>query len=74
MTQKETIIRNIENLFPIDSEFPETNAVGFKLLAEAKYNVGYKDNWRDLPENVLREYERLCIAEDNRQCREAAKF
>lgn len=63
----ENVIRNIESLFPIDSCFEDTNAIGELLLRQAKNNLNYTDNWRLLPENVLREYERLCINEEMRQ-------
>lgn len=62
----EDVIRNIESLFPVDSGFDDTNAVGERLLEQAKRNCNYEIDWRDLPDNVLREYERLCIAEDNK--------
>jgi len=39
-------ISTIEALFPIDSQYAETNAIGERLLAQAKRE---HDDWRNLP-------------------------
>lgn len=56
-------ISNIESLFPIDSEYPDTNEVGKKLLMQAIECIG----WRKLNDDILNEYAKLCIDEENRQ-------
>jgi hypothetical protein len=61
------IIADIDSLFPADSQYPNTQATGQHLLEMAKRNVGYYDDWRNLPENVIREYHGLCVWENNRQ-------
>jgi hypothetical protein len=60
---KKQAISYIESLFPIDSEYSNTNAVGKLLLFEAIENVG----WRKLSDEILVEYAQLCIDEDARQ-------
>lgn len=67
---RDEMIRTIEALYPIDSEYPETNAIGEKLLAQAKKEC---ENWRNLPDNILQRYMELCIDEDNRSTRELLK-
>ena len=54
---REEVIQEIDDLYPTDSEFPETNKIGLELLEQAKRNCS---NWRDLPDNILFEYRRLC--------------
>ena len=63
MTREQAII-DIDNLFPTDSDFPATNAIGKQLLQQAIENV-YGDDWRELPDEVIYEYRRLCIRKDN---------
>ena len=48
MTNRETLIREIEALFPPDAGAPGTAAVGQAILIQALAR-----NWRDLPEPVL---------------------
>jgi len=55
-------IQNIEGLYPIDSKYKETNIIGKFLMVQAMEIAGF--NWRDLPINVLKEYENLCINEE----------
>lgn len=69
MFNREKAIRNINGLFPPDCEYTDTAAIGEQLLAQAKRETGYADDWRDLPDNVLARFEQLCIAEENRQAR-----
>lgn len=60
---KDKIIQNIEGLYPTDCEYSNTNTIGKVLLLTALKNS--KFDWRELPENVLLEYERLCLNEEN---------
>lgn len=62
-------ISNIEALFPIDSEYQDTNEVGKTLLLKAIENIG----WRKLSDEILIEYANLCIREDDRQSTKAMK-
>jgi len=62
-TNRSEAISNIEQLFPIDSDYPDTNKVGEELLMQAVKNVG----WQKLSDEILIEYARLCIDEDCRQ-------
>lgn len=59
---KDKIIKDIESYYPIDSEYPETNLIGQKLLIMAIQQT--KFNWRDLPENVLKKYRELGFNEE----------
>ena len=65
---REQSIQEIEGLFPADSECPKTRAKGIELLGHAKRNT---HDWRDIPDETLFEYARLCREEDHRQ---AVKF
>jgi len=68
MTRQEAI-NHIDNLFPIDSDYPKTNAIGERLLKQAKLET---QNWRDiLPDATLIRYAELCIDEHNRQSRKS---
>lgn len=60
--EKEKLIRDIENLYPTDCEYADTNAIGKVLLQQAIENVKY--DWRDMPLVVLEEYRRLCVEEE----------
>jgi hypothetical protein len=66
---KENIIKDIESLFPADSDYPDTAAIGEELLQLAMQRAGF--NWRQLPIQVLQEYRSLCISKENDQIREA---
>jgi len=66
MNKKEAI-SSIENLYPTDSPFPDTNKVGQELLFESLHEVGF--DWRDLPEAVLVRYAEKCIAKDGESIR-----
>jgi hypothetical protein len=61
---KEKAIQIIESLFPADSKYPAARETGLRLLEQAKQNVL---NWRDLANEVLFEYARLCEKEEKRQ-------
>lgn len=60
---KKRAIATIQNLYPIDSQYADTNKVGQELLIETFKEVGF--NWRDLPEDVLVRYAEKCIETDN---------
>jgi hypothetical protein len=57
-------IATIEDLYPPDSEYPDTAEIGRQLLAEAKDTMS---SWRNEPLDVLQEFARLCQREDQRQ-------
>ena len=59
---RERAIRHIESLYPPDSEYPDTAAIGRELLEEAKLNAG---SWRNEPTEVLVEFARLAIARES---------
>lgn len=61
--EKSKIIRDIENYYPIDSEYSETNLIGQRLLIMAIQQTRF--NWRNLPEKVLIKYRDLCFDEEN---------
>ena len=52
---KNTAIRNIEDLFPMDSHYSDTAKTGESLVIEALRQT----NWRNLPEETLRVLARL---------------
>lgn len=66
MNARDIAISNIEGLFPIDSQYEETNRIGERLLAQAKREC---EDWRNLPDAILFRYAELCIQEENRQAR-----
>lgn len=57
MTRKEAI-QTIEDLYPADSDYTETRALGQELLDQAKQDVGI---WRNEPDAVLIRYAQLCL-------------
>jgi len=67
---REQTIKEIEGLFPADSEYPEGAEVGQRLLEQAKREVC---GWRTESTEVLIRYAQLCIAEENRQARKYDK-
>jgi len=58
---RETMIQDIEGLFPADSQYFETRQIGIQLLEKAKREA---NNWRDLPDNIIKRYWELCVAEE----------
>ena len=50
-------IWDIENLYPADSEYQETSAIGRELQAQAGGNL---ENWRDESDSVIARYAQLC--------------
>ena len=69
MTRQDAI-EIIDGLFPVDAPFEKTAAIGRELLQQAKANMA---SWKNEPDEILFEYARLCIAEDDRQTREAGR-
>jgi hypothetical protein len=65
---REQAIQEIEGLFPADSQYPKSREKGIELLEQAKRNT---NDWRNLPDETLFEYARLCREEEHRQ---AIKF
>lgn len=57
------IIRSIEGLYPIDSNYVDTGTIGEVILMKAIRNI--KFDWRMLPNEVLCEYNQLCLKEEN---------
>lgn len=66
MSKKESIA-TIEGLYPIDSQYPDTNEVGRQLLLESIQEANF--NWRDLPEEVLAIWSRKCVEKENESIR-----
>lgn len=56
--KKPEAISIIENLYPTDSPFPDTNKVGQELLFESLKEIGF--DWRDLTEAVLVRWAEKC--------------
>lgn len=56
-------IKFIESLYPADSQYKTTAAIGQQLLEQAKRDVS---GWRSEPTPVLVRYAQLCIQEGNR--------
>lgn len=54
-------IKHIEMLYPPDSQYQATAAIGNRLLEQAKREV---ESWRTLPTEVLVRFAELCIEED----------
>lgn len=59
---RETAIKYIEDLFPADSHYGPTAAIGQRLLEQAKRAVA---DWRTEPTEVLVRYAQLCIQKEN---------
>jgi len=60
---REEAIATIEALYPVDSQYSETNEIGRKLLQQAKEEV---DNWRNESSEVLIRYAELCQDMENK--------
>lgn len=63
---REEAISIIGGLYPIDSQYQETSAIGRRLLQQAKEEV---DNWRNEPTEVLLRYAELCQEQENKTIR-----
>jgi hypothetical protein len=64
---RQTAIDTIGGLYPIDSQFEDTIAIGERLLARAKREC---DDWRNLPDAILFRYAELCQQEEERSTRQ----
>lgn len=62
--ERQEAIEYIEMLFPADCEYPDTAAIGQKLLQQAKEETA---GWRTEPTEVLVRYAELCIQKENAQ-------
>jgi len=58
--RRQEAIRNIEGLYPPDSEYPNTAAIGEKLLMSIVV-----EEWRDLPLYTLQRFSSSCTQKDN---------
>ncbi len=67
---RQKAIDTIEALYPIDSQYEETNKVGERLLAQAKREC---EDWRNLPDAILFRYADLCQQEEERSTRQLLK-
>jgi len=61
---RQEAIEIIEALFPTDSPYSDTNAIGERLLAQARSEI---QGWRSEPDEVLVRYADLCMQEENKQ-------
>ena len=59
MMTREDAIKLIENLYPADSEYSDTAAIGQELLNQAE-----RENWRSAPTEILIHYANLCISKE----------
>ncbi len=64
---RQQAISTIEALYPIDSQYKETTAIGERLLAQAKREC---EDWRNLPDAILLRYANLCEQEEERSTRQ----
>ena len=61
---KKYILDQIEEYYPVDNLDPDNAKIGQILLEKAKIQTGYINwfaDWREYPENVLRQYLENCI-------------
>ena len=61
---KQRAIEVIEQLYPTDSNYPDTNLIGKQYMMEAMDEVGF--NWRELPEEILVIWADKCLAKERR--------
>ena len=64
---RQQAINIIEGLYPVDSQYSETNTIGERLLSQAKREC---ENWRTLPDAILFRYADLCQQEEDRATRQ----
>ena len=71
--EREEAIQTIEGLYPADHD-SIAGLIGKGLIVQAKINTNFHDySWRDLPDNVLKEYARLCQQKDNQETKKFLK-
>lgn len=68
---RDRAIQIINALYPVGSEYPDTNAIGEELLAQAKREVRSGLTWQDEPTPVLIRYAELC---EQREMESERKF
>ncbi len=61
LDKREAWIDTIEGLWPIDSEYEDTNEIGKQLLISSIE----ENDWRALPDQILSTYAHKCLARDN---------
>ncbi len=64
---RDEAIAIIEGLYPADSDYKATAAIGQGLLARAEREV---NGWRDKPDTVLIRYAELCEQEEDKTTRD----
>ena len=69
MTRDEAI-RHIKALYPADSEYPETAAMGERFLKQAKAEVA---GWETECDAVLIRYAELCLDKESSDCARAMR-
>jgi len=65
----QTIISEIEKLYPFDSDQPDIALTGIGIFEKVKQAQGFElciQDWRDLPESVLMEYLHQCLLFDKK--------
>ncbi len=64
MDARNKAIQDIENLYPPDSDFPVTAAIGQELLEQAKRDCV---SWKNEPDAVIFRLRDLCIQRENKR-------
>lgn len=59
---RDEAIQTIEGLYPADSEYDDTAAIGEVLLRQARF--GRAHDWRNEPTDILVRYAELCISKE----------
>lgn len=59
MKTREELIQTIDSLYPADAPYTDTAETGEILLLKA-----IKQQWRNLPIDILNTYAQLCIEEE----------
>ena len=60
---RQEAIQIISDLFPVDAIYVATAVIGKKLFEQAKKNIS---SWKNESDEVLFEYARLCLEEDDK--------
>jgi hypothetical protein len=61
MSDRKQAIQDIMFLYPPDSDYPDTAAIGQKLLEQAKRDCA---SWKNEPDAVIFRLRELCIQRD----------
>ena len=59
MMSRQDAIDTINDLYPADSPYNETQEIGQKLMLKA-----IAMTWRELPDETLKQYARLCLGQE----------